>query len=140
MGITIFYRSLDTHKNSRAGVIPGSPDFLSLLDVSLQSPAILLHGFYGHAGNSYGSTSLSEASEYLSQEVESVNAAAKSALEMISSTHPDAVVSNPFVLSVGSTPTAHAASAEARKALAKLLHGVLELHAGKQPLQFPVLK
>ncbi|KAF8202911.1 putative serine dehydratase domain-containing protein [Pholiota molesta] len=119
---------------NRAGVIPGTPDFLNLLDVSLQSPAIVLHGFYGHAGNSYGSTSLSEASEYLSQEVESVNAAAKSALEMIASKHPNAVVSNPFVLSVGSTPTAHAASAEARKALAKLLHGVLELHAGNYPM------
>ncbi|KAF9475980.1 hypothetical protein BDN70DRAFT_883004 [Pholiota conissans] len=119
---------------NRAGVIPGSSDFFGLLETSLKSPAIILHGFYGHAGNAYGSTSLSEASEFLSKEVESVNDAAKSALELISSTYPNAVVSNPFVLSVGSTPTAHAASAEARKALSKILHGVLELHAGNYPM------
>ena len=112
---------------SRAGVVPESPEFFALLEVLLQSPATILHGFYGHAGNAYGSTSLSEASEFLSKEVESVNIAAKSALEVISSSYPEAVVSKPFVLSVGSTPTAHAANAETRKQLSELLYGVLDV-------------
>ena len=42
---------------------------------------------------------------------------------------PDAH-SQPFVLSVGSTPTANAAGAETRERLTRDLHGVLELHAG----------
>ena len=96
----------------------------------MKSPAITLHGFYGHAGNSYGSKSLSEASEFLSKEVDSVNTAAKSALDMIVNSYPDAVVSKPFVLSVGSTPTAHAASAETKQLLSQMLYGALELHAG----------
>ncbi len=116
--------------SSRAGVIPESTEFLALLEVLLKSQATILHGFYGHAGNAYGSTSLSEASEFLSKEVESVNIAAKSALEVISSSYPEAVISKPFVLSVGSTPTAHAANAETRKQLSELLYGDLELHAG----------
>ncbi|KAF8971342.1 hypothetical protein BDZ97DRAFT_1786008 [Flammula alnicola] len=119
---------------NRAGVVPQSAEFSALLEVLLKSPAVILYGFYGHAGNAYGSTSLSEASIFLSHEVESVNIAAKSALEMISSSYPGAVVSKPFVLSVGSTPTAHAASAETRKLLSEVLHGVLELHAGNYPM------
>lgn len=90
-----------------------------------------LHGFYGHAGNSYASTSLSEASAFLSGEVRSVNIAAKSALDLLKSGYPEASVSKPFVLSVGATPTAHSASAETRKLLSDVLHGALELHAGK---------
>lgn len=98
----------------------------------LASPAISVHGFYGHAGNSYGSTSLCEASSFLSGEVQTVNRAAEIALEEISKQNSGIVHrSNPFVLSVGSTPTAHAASAEARKILSQTLHGNLELHAGK---------
>jgi len=38
------------------------------------------------------------------------------------------------VLSVGSTPTAHAASAETKAKLSSLLHGSLELHAGNYPM------
>lgn len=116
---------------SRAGVVPGSQEFSALLDVILKSPAVNLYGFYGHAGNSYASTSLSEASAFLSQEVEAVNSAAGFALEAISRLGKEVVVTRPFVLSVGSTPTAHAASAEAREFLSKVLHGSLELHAGK---------
>ncbi|KAI0682062.1 putative serine dehydratase domain-containing protein, partial [Cytidiella melzeri] len=41
---------------------------------------------------------------------------------------------SPFVLAVGSTPTAHAASADTREKLASLLNGTLELHAGNYPL------
>jgi len=54
--------------------------------VLLQSYAINLQGFYGHAGNAYASTSLPEASEFFSGEVAEVNDAAKAALESGDST------------------------------------------------------
>ncbi|KIM48233.1 hypothetical protein M413DRAFT_439955 [Hebeloma cylindrosporum] len=119
---------------NRAGVVPGSQEFLSLLEIVLSSQATILYGFYGHAGDSYGSTSLSEASAFLSGEVESVNTAAKYALDSIRDSHPEAVVSRPFILSVGSTPTAHAAGTETRKLLSQILNGKLELHAGNYPM------
>ena len=83
-----------------------------------------IYGFYAHAGNAYASTSSDEAAQFLSSEVETVNKAAELAKGLISGERP------PFVLSVGSTPTAHAASAETRSKLKELLHGTLELHAG----------
>ncbi|KAJ7484688.1 putative serine dehydratase domain-containing protein [Mycena latifolia] len=83
------------------------PFLKSLFD----SPAIYVYGFYIHAGNAYASTSASDAESFLSSEVHA-----------------------PFVLSVGSTPTAHAATAESRAALSTLLHGKLELHAGNYPM------
>lgn len=43
-----------------------------------------------------------------------------------------------FVLSVGSTPTAHSASAETRAKLSSLLHGTLELHAGKRTVEIDI--
>jgi len=116
---------------SRAGVIPGSPQFFSVLNAIFKSSVITLHGFYGHAGNSYASTSLTEASKFLSGEVQAVNDAAEHALATMSRLENQPPVTQPFVLAVGSTPTAHAASVEAREALAKFLHGTLELHAGK---------
>lgn len=112
---------------SRAGVLPGSQEFMSLLEVILNSPAISLHGFYGHAGNSYASTSLSEASRFLSSEVEVVNIAAQTALGLLPQSRFASVHTQPFILSVGATPTAHAASIK----VAKGLYGNLELHAGK---------
>lgn len=115
---------------SRAGVYPSSPEFLELIQFILKSTAVSLHGFYGHAGNSYGSTSLSEASHFLSGEVECVNTAAKLALSVMSKLEGTPSVTQPFVLAVGSTPTAHAASAETRKFLSEALYGTLELHAG----------
>lgn len=118
--------------NSRAGVHPESQGFRTLVYKLLASPAISVHGFYGHAGNSYGSTSLPEASSFLSVEVQTVNKAAEIALQEISKQKFGTVHrSDPFILSVGSTPTAHAAGAEARQLLSKTLHGNLELHAGK---------
>ena len=60
-----------------------------------------------------------------------MNVAVKYALDAILNSHPEAAVSRPFVLSVGSTPTAHAASAETRKILSQILNGKLELHAGE---------
>lgn len=114
----------------RAGVTVYSPLFKELLDTLFTSPAISVYGFYGHAGNAYASTSLTEASSYLSSEVDAVNSAAAVALNMFSGSSAMQVHQQPFVLSVGSTPTAHAASAETRALLSKELHGTLELHAG----------
>jgi D-serine deaminase-like pyridoxal phosphate-dependent protein len=109
---------------------PSSPLFKELLTTLFMSPAISVYGFYGHAGNSYASKSLPEASSYLSSEVDSVNCAAAAALNMFSGSSVMQVHQQPFVLSVGSTPTAHAASAETRALLSKVLHGTMELHAG----------
>ncbi|KAF8898779.1 putative serine dehydratase domain-containing protein [Infundibulicybe gibba] len=114
----------------RAGLSPRSADFKNLVQALLASPAISLYGFYGHAGNAYASTSFSEASLFLSGEVNAVNAAAEVALPLLDQSPQKEVHQQPFVLSVGSTPTAHAANAETRNALAQALHGTLELHAG----------
>lgn len=96
----------------------------------LASSAVTLHGFYCHAGNSYASTSLSEASIVLSSEVEAVNTAAGLALAVLAGSPNHELRDKKFVLSVGSTPTAHAASAENKARLSSLLNGSLELHAG----------
>lgn len=113
----------------RAGVSPGTLTFESLIKTLVASPAISLYGFYAHAGNAYASTSLDEASSFLSEEVECVNSAAEHALKITSLMGVE-LTSQSLVLSVGSTPTAHAASAETRAKLSSLLHGSLELHAG----------
>lgn len=114
----------------RAGVPPTSPYFESLLSVLFASPAITLYGFYCHAGNSYASTSLPQASSILSAEVEAVNTAAGLALGISLGSPIYRPGDQPFVLSVGSTPTAHVASAKSKAQLASLLNGTLELHAG----------
>ena len=111
----------------RAGLDPGSPEFRALLELAIKSPAIEIFGFYCHAGHAYSSTSQGEASKYLTSEVNAVNDAAKLALSLLGR---DETGSKRFVLSVGSTPTAHAATAESRIKVKDLLHGRLELHAG----------
>jgi D-serine ammonia-lyase len=110
----------------RAGVSLSSPVFKELMIALFTSPVVSVHGFYGHAGDSYASKSLTEASSYLFSEVATVDSAAAAALSIF----PNAP--QPFVLSVGATPTAHAASAETRYFLSKPVHGTLELHAGWQ--------
>ncbi|KIK70951.1 hypothetical protein GYMLUDRAFT_33040 [Collybiopsis luxurians FD-317 M1] len=117
----------------RAGVVPETAAFENLIRALLTSPAISIYGFYVHAGNAYASTSFEQASSFLSQEVECVNAGAESALKIASSMGLE-LTTQSFVLSVGSTPTAHAASAETKSKLASLLHGSLELHAGNYPM------
>ncbi|KAG7450551.1 uncharacterized protein BT62DRAFT_943452 [Guyanagaster necrorhizus] len=117
----------------RAGVSTITPYFETLLTTILESSFVSIHGFYGHAGNSYASTSLSEASSFLSGEVQVVNDAARAALSILKNLGLKAP-ERPFVLSVGATPTAHAASAETRATLSTLLHGALELHAGNYPM------
>ncbi|KAJ4486090.1 putative serine dehydratase domain-containing protein [Lentinula aciculospora] len=117
----------------RAGVEPGTITFEILVKALLTSPVISIHGFYAHAGNAYASTSFDQASSFLSAEVNSVNAGADSALKIASSLGVE-LDSRSLVLSVGSTPTAHAASAETKARLSSLLNGSLELHAGNYPM------
>ena len=114
----------------RAGLEPTSPLLEELLTVLFASPVVSIHGFYCHAGQSYGSTSLNAASHFLSAEVDAVNTAAGLALNLLATSPNPTARTDPFVLAVGSTPTAHAASAETRDKLASLLNGTLELHAG----------
>lgn len=61
-----------------------------------------------------------------------MNAAAGLALSLLQGKPGAAPRNDPFVLAVGSTPTAHAAIGETRDKLASLLNGTLELHAGSQ--------
>ncbi|KAJ3883378.1 putative serine dehydratase domain-containing protein [Lentinula edodes] len=117
----------------RAGVSPGTSTFENLVKALLSSPAISIYGCYAHAGNAYASTSLDQASSFLSAEVESVNAGAELTLEIASAMGVE-LDNHSLVLSVGSTPTAHAASAETKAKLSSLLHGPLELHAGNYPM------
>lgn len=120
--------------SKRAGLEPDSQQFQDLLRTATFSPSISIYGFYCHAGHAYGSTSLPEAATFLSQEVSTVNHAASLALSLMESNPHLPKRDAPFVLSVGSTPTAHAASEETRLRLASELHGTLELHAGNYPL------
>ena len=116
---------------SRAVVVPGSAAFETLLGAIHGTSMISLYGFYCHAGHAYGSTSPSQASSFLTSEVETVNKAAKMALDRLLGSPGGKIERPPFVLSIGATPTAHCASAETRARLQSLLHGTLELHAGE---------
>ena len=112
----------------RAGVVPKSPAFNILVQKILGSKYVSLYGFYCHAGDAYGSTSLKEAASFLSSEVQLVNDAARITLDTFNGGSP---YDSSLVLSVGSTPSAHAASEETRAQLRDTLNGILELHAGK---------
>lgn len=120
----------DQNRSRRAGLKPDSPAFDYLLRAVLASSSISLYGFYTHAGHSYASTSFAEAADFLLAEVNAVNDAATLALSIIANTpgmhHPREA----FVLSVGATPTAHAATEELKIRVESGLNGVLELHAG----------
>lgn len=94
------------------------------------SPAISVFGFYTYAGYSYGSTSLEEATMYLTGEVRATNDAATMALEVLAESDNREAHNQPFVLSVGSTPTAHSATAASRLKMTSALSGTLELHTG----------
>ncbi|OJT04711.1 D-serine dehydratase [Trametes pubescens] len=125
---------VDCGTHRRAGLKPDSPAFEFLLRAVLASSSISLYGFYTHAGHSYASTSFAEAADFLLAEVNAVNDAATLALSIIANTpgmhHPREA----FVLSVGATPTAHAATEELKARVESGLNGVLELHAGNYPL------
>ncbi|KAF8560327.1 hypothetical protein OG21DRAFT_55035 [Imleria badia] len=117
----------------RAGTSPKPESFKPFIKTVFESPVVSVYGFYSHAGDSYGSTSLGEAESYLTGEVRLVNDTAAMALEVLADLPAKRMSHNqPFVLSVGSTPTAHSASARAK--VTSQLHGVLELHAGNYPM------
>ena len=59
-----------------------------------------------------------------------MNTAAGLALAVLSGSPSYEVRDQPFVLAVGSTPTADAASTETKVRLALMLNGTLELRAG----------
>ncbi|EMD42072.1 hypothetical protein CERSUDRAFT_110623 [Gelatoporia subvermispora B] len=117
----------------RAGLQPADPIFEELLHKALTSTFICVYGFYTHGGHSYSATSLPSATAFLSKELDAVNTAAGRALQILASS-PDAQAhESPFVLAIGSTPTAHAVTPEAREFLSSL-NGRLEIHAGNYPL------
>lgn len=121
----------------RAGLASDSAAFKALLLAILSTPAISIYGFYTHAGQSYASTSLQEASSFLSAELEAVNAAAKLAQDLLSVTRLESNHQQPFILSIGATPTAHAFAKPTEKVLEQLrseLRGSLEIHAGNYPM------
>lgn len=105
--------------------------FRGLLEAILASSVISIYGFYCHAGQSYASTSLDEASQFLSAELQAVNDAAEIATSVIAQMNTVSSHNTPFVLSVGSTPTAHAATSETKAKIHSSLHGKLEIHAGE---------
>ncbi|KAF7289881.1 Calcium ATPase transmembrane domain M-containing protein [Mycena indigotica] len=119
----------------RAGVSTASDSFVPFLKTLFDSPAISVYGFYIHAGNAYASTTITEASSFLSSEVNAVNDAAGIALPILASSVNAHLYTSPFVLSVGSTPTAHAATPDSTvRAAVSTLNGSLELHAGNYPM------
>ncbi|KDN36640.1 hypothetical protein K437DRAFT_276760 [Tilletiaria anomala UBC 951] len=116
--------------------------FIKLVDE--QCPHVSIFGFYVHAGQSYASKNLEQADGFFNTEIRTADDACRMAKEVlygavagsVDERHRASRHSFPFTLSVGSTPTAHAAiSFEKQKvneALAKL-SGILELHGGNYP-------
>ncbi|KAG2072611.1 hypothetical protein BDR04DRAFT_1230350 [Suillus decipiens] len=117
----------------RAGILPEPVSFKAFMKRVFASPAISVFGFYSHAGNSYGSTSLEQATSYLTGEVRLANDAAAMAMEVLAESDNREVHNQPFVLSVGSTPTALSATMAAKLKMTSILNGTLELHTGKRP-------
>ncbi|PWN50903.1 hypothetical protein IE53DRAFT_386767 [Violaceomyces palustris] len=125
----------------RAGVVPDSPNLEKLLRVILASRHVSLHGFYAHAGHSYDSRGMEESQDFLSKELssglEALEVSKRVMQEDASRSSPVRKLdSDPLVLSVGSTPTAHAASQIPSDQLLERLgkeikaKAKLELHAG----------
>lgn len=100
----------------RAGVDSESPGFRRMVERAEGSSSVNIHGFYCHAGHSYGARNKAAAEAILNVEMASVlNAASLLA------------PSRDLVVSIGATPTAHVIRA--------LTHNIpsnirLELHAG----------
>jgi D-serine deaminase-like pyridoxal phosphate-dependent protein len=123
----------------RAGLDSHSPDLPELISAVLNSPYLTLHGLYTHAGNAYAARDGDSAAEYLKLELKSVAECALSIhmlLKMNNRPPPQ------LVLSVGSTPTAHASTLLASSEESGLgvegklsvPGGTLEVHAGVYPL------
>ncbi|UZJ55523.1 hypothetical protein CBS101457_004843 [Exobasidium rhododendri] len=122
----------------RAGVTVHSSELVNLVRKIKSCDRVAVWGVYCHAGNSYGSTSSSKAVAFFTEELQCTNEAAQ-LVDMLLQEGKDGKSAQrhrlPLVLSVGSTPTAHAASDagpndHVLRRLKKDLHGDLELHAG----------
>lgn len=109
--------------SDRAGFELDSPDLKRTLErISTDAKNYVeLYGFYCHAGHSYGCHTMQEAGQILIDEITSANGAAKLA-KSINDTLD-------LVLSVGATPTAHAATYYDASKVGHL-YGKIELHAG----------
>ncbi|GES65982.1 2-deoxyglucose-6-phosphate phosphatase [Aspergillus terreus] len=107
----------------REGVQLGSNELSVLIRQTLQSTLVRLHGFYCHAGHSYTGNSLDDAEQHLLQEIACGSAAAQQCLDIQADLQ--------LTVSVGATPTAHAASASMLDKIQALPANLnLELHAG----------
>ena len=121
----------------RAGLDPESSNFRTFIHTAQQSSFVSIYGFYSHAGQSYASKSLAQADDFLTEELRVVQLACEVAMDVLdfeagSEAHTRSRHTCPFRLSVGATPTAHAARAAHTKA--EKLSGTVELHAGNYPL------
>jgi D-serine deaminase-like pyridoxal phosphate-dependent protein len=118
----------------RAGLTPESSNLESLIVEVITSPFLTLHGFYSHAGNSYASKDADTAADFLRIEVEAVEKAASLAHTLV---EKQGLAPLNLVLSVGSTPTAHASTLLSQSTPGSKLAasgGALEIHAGVYPL------
>lgn len=119
--------------SSRAGQTNGLTALQELTEMILLDPEyrnfFSLCGFYVHAGQLYNARSQEDAKTQLLSEIEAANNAAAAAKKLR--------LDVDLILSVGATPTAHAASALTSKLLEEHfpdgLCGKLELHAGNYP-------
>lgn len=135
----------------RAGVIIESPRFMQIVSGILGNKYISAHtklvGLYSHAGHSYGSSSATEAMDFLIEEIEKL----REASNLIKSQYP-VMAHQTLTLSVGATPSATSIQnlvhlGDGLNALpsrqieafnqcirnVKANHDVLELHAGVYP-------
>ncbi|KAK6812625.1 hypothetical protein RU639_011670 [Aspergillus parasiticus] len=104
----------------RAGLMDSSPRLRRLIERAESSFAVSIYGFYCHAGHSYGCRDRESVDAVLQSELDGVLAAS----QMVPSTDRS------FVLSIGSTPTAHAIKAIKDRILKRC---IIELHAGNFP-------
>lgn len=112
--------------SDRAGYTLESEELIQVLKLILTDPEVSkfteLYGFYCHAGHSYSCHTKEETEKVLEDEVAAANQAAKLALDIVPGLD--------LVLSVGATPTAHAATLYHPPASQ---NGKLEMHAGNYP-------
>ncbi|KAF2163490.1 hypothetical protein M409DRAFT_26102 [Zasmidium cellare ATCC 36951] len=100
----------------RAGVVPETAALSDLVHEAQASKALQVIGFYCHAGHSYSSRSEVEVIQVLEAELAGVLSGAKLIPR-----------SQPLIVSIGATPTAHAIT-KLRRLLPQ--NATLELHAG----------
>lgn len=114
---------------NRAGKPTESDELTELIKKALapeNKEYLSLYGFYCHAGHSYASSSVDQATDFLKQEIVAANKAAKIAKSIDGDLK--------LTISVGATPTAHASDhLDVKQAVGEELHGELELHAGNYP-------